>query len=117
MSRDELRSRRCDVTAVAGRHGVSHLRVFGSVARGVPDDASDIDLLVDLEPGRTLLDLEALELAGLGVLGLSASTSPDPAPISLVFVGLAVAIPSGVVAAQEYARLQRSRGDQRHDRD
>src|SRR4029077_9669379 len=41
----------------AQKHGVRDIRVFGSVARG--DDAlnSDIDLLVELEPARTLLDL------------------------------------------------------------
>jgi predicted nucleotidyltransferase len=58
---EELRSRRTDVIAVAGRHGASHLRVFGSVARQAADRGSDLDLLVDLEQGRTLLDLVALE--------------------------------------------------------
>jgi hypothetical protein len=36
------------------------VRVFGSVARGDADDRSDIDLLVDLEVGRSLLDLGGL---------------------------------------------------------
>jgi uncharacterized protein len=49
----ELRLRRADVLAVARRHGASRLRVFGSVARQTPDNASDLDLLVDLEAGRT----------------------------------------------------------------
>jgi predicted nucleotidyltransferase len=35
--------------------------LFGSVARGEADDASDIDLLVEMEPGRTLGDLAELE--------------------------------------------------------
>lgn len=35
-------------------------RIFGSWARGEGDEASDIDLLVDLEPGRSLLDLGGL---------------------------------------------------------
>jgi predicted nucleotidyltransferase len=33
------------------------VRIFGSVARGEDTAQSDIDLLVDLEKGRTLLDL------------------------------------------------------------
>ncbi len=53
----ELRRRRADVYAIAKRYGVSNIRVFGSVARGDADDASDLDLLVDLAPGRGLFDL------------------------------------------------------------
>jgi predicted nucleotidyltransferase len=71
----ELRLRRADVVAVAGRHGASHLRVFGSVAREAPDDASDVDLLVDLEPGRTLLDLVALERDLAALLGCRVDVS------------------------------------------
>lgn len=43
------------------RHGVYRLRVFGSRARGDADTASDVDLLVDLDPDRTLLDLVAFQ--------------------------------------------------------
>jgi predicted nucleotidyltransferase len=41
---------------VAAEHGASNIRVFGSVARGTSTPASDVDLLVDFEAGRTLLD-------------------------------------------------------------
>lgn len=37
------------------------MRVFGSRARGEGDEASDIDLLISLEAGRTLLDLVRLK--------------------------------------------------------
>ena len=37
-------------------HGARNLRVFGSVARGESRDTSDVDLLVEWEPGRSLLD-------------------------------------------------------------
>jgi len=57
----ELRARREEILAVAARHGASNVRVFGSVARGEPD-ARDVDLLVDLEEGRSLLDLAGLHL-------------------------------------------------------
>ncbi len=36
------------------------MRVFGSVARGDATEASDVDFLVDLEPGRSLMDLGGL---------------------------------------------------------
>jgi predicted nucleotidyltransferase len=56
----ELRERRRELSAVCARHGASNLRVFGSVARQEEDAASDLDLLVDLERGRSLFDLAAL---------------------------------------------------------
>ena len=46
---------------VAVRHGATNVRVFGSFARGTQQDDSDLDLLVDLEPGRSLLDLVAIK--------------------------------------------------------
>ena len=53
---DELRNRRDDILALAATHGARNVRVFGSAARGEAGDRSDIDLLVELEPGRSLLD-------------------------------------------------------------
>ncbi len=41
---------------VAARHGARNVRLFGSVARGEAGEKSDIDLLVEFEPGRSLLD-------------------------------------------------------------
>lgn len=58
---DLLHARRADVLRIAARHGASAVRVFGSVARGEADDASDIDFLVQLAPGRSLFDLGALQ--------------------------------------------------------
>jgi predicted nucleotidyltransferase len=55
-SLEELRRRREDIAAVARRRGVTTVYVFGSVARGDAEDDSDIDLLVEFEPGRSLLD-------------------------------------------------------------
>ena len=45
------------------------MRVFGSVARGEADEKSDIDLLVDMEPGRILLDLIGLLMDLEALLG------------------------------------------------
>ncbi|MCJ7530583.1 MAG: nucleotidyltransferase family protein [Anaerolineales bacterium] len=52
-----LRERRGDILEIAARYGASNVRVFGSVARGETNEHSDIDILVDLEPGRSLMDL------------------------------------------------------------
>lgn len=60
MSLETVRGRRDRLLALAARHGARNLRVFGSVARGEADPASDLDLLVELEPGRSLIDLGAL---------------------------------------------------------
>ena len=47
---------RDEILDIAARHGARNVRVFGSFARGNARPDSDIDLLVDLEPGRSLLD-------------------------------------------------------------
>ena len=61
MSLDELlQSKRGDILRTASRYGAFNVRVFGSVARGEADSESDIDLLVDMEAGRSLLDLSGL---------------------------------------------------------
>lgn len=52
-----LSRRRAAVLAVAARHGMSELQVFGSVARGEDTDASDLDLLVRVPEGTGLLAL------------------------------------------------------------
>jgi predicted nucleotidyltransferase len=45
------------------------VRIFGSVARGEADSASDLDLLVEMEPGRSLLDLGGLLMELQDLLG------------------------------------------------
>ncbi len=55
-----LRSSREDILKIAAKNGACNVRIFGSVARGEAGENSDIDLLVELEPGRSLLDLAKL---------------------------------------------------------
>jgi hypothetical protein len=69
---DLLKARREQILKVCARYGARNVRVFGSVARGEADEQSDIDLIVDFEPGRSLLDhaglwLELQELLGVKV--------------------------------------------------
>jgi predicted nucleotidyltransferase len=70
MSPNELlHEKREDILRVASKRGASNVRVFGSVARGEADAKSDIDLLVDLEPGRSIFDLGGLLMDLQDLLG------------------------------------------------
>lgn len=60
MGVEELRYKRDSILAIAAKHGARNVRIFGSVARGEADADSDVDVLVDMEPGRTLFDLGGL---------------------------------------------------------
>ncbi len=63
MTLQVLRStKRDEILRIAANRGARNIRVFGSVARGESDARSDIDFLVDLEPGRSLFDLSGLLL-------------------------------------------------------
>lgn len=52
--------KRVVILELAAKHGARNVRVFGSVSRGEAGPQSDVDILVDLEPGRSLLDLGGL---------------------------------------------------------
>lgn len=55
-----LKAHRHEILAIAASHGATNVRVFGSVVRGEAGPDSDVDFLVDLERGRSLLDLAKL---------------------------------------------------------
>ena len=54
---------RQEVLHLARQHGVQRVSLFGSLARGEATESSDVDLLIDMEEGRTLFDLIAFKLA------------------------------------------------------
>ena len=58
--RQILETKRDEILRIANVHHVCNLRVFGSVARGDSDEKSDIDFLVELNPGCGLLEHAAL---------------------------------------------------------
>ena len=66
---DSLRNMRNEILAAATQHGAKNVRVFGSVARGSETAESDIDLLVDFDPERSLYDLVGLKLDIESLLG------------------------------------------------
>jgi predicted nucleotidyltransferase len=59
---EALRLKRDALLELAAARGASGLRVFGSVARGQDHDGSDVDLLVDMPAGSSLLALVGLQL-------------------------------------------------------
>ena len=63
MTLEELRSRyRDQIVLLSEKRGAHNVGVFGSIARGDQSPNSDVDFLVDFEPGRSLLDLTGLWL-------------------------------------------------------
>lgn len=60
MDIDRLRVRRREILGCAESHGARNVRVFGSAARREAAAGSDVDLLVEMESGRSLLDLVSL---------------------------------------------------------
>jgi uncharacterized protein len=70
VSGSVVRRHRRELLDLARRHGARNMRVFGSTARGEAGPESDVDLLVDMEPGRTLLDLVALRREASALLGV-----------------------------------------------
>ena len=52
-----LKLKRADILRVAEKHGAHNVRLFGSVVRGEVRPESDVDLLVEMDHGRSLLDL------------------------------------------------------------
>jgi len=69
--RDNLPKLRAAIVAAASSCGATDVRIFGSAARGEDVEDSDVDFLVQLAPGRTLLDLVRLEAQLERLLGRS----------------------------------------------
>lgn len=59
-----------DILKIAAKHGARNIRIFGSVARGEARLDSDVDFLVEMEPGRTLFDMGGLLMDLRDLLGL-----------------------------------------------
>ncbi len=64
-----IQTHRDQILRIAEQYGARNVRVFGSVARGEAQPGSDLDLLVDLDPGRSLFDLGGLLTALQELLG------------------------------------------------
>jgi predicted nucleotidyltransferase len=87
---NDVRSYRKEIMAFARRFGVRNVRVFGSVARGEATASSDLDLLIDVEPGRGYFDMTAFALAVEDLLGVFTQVATEG--------GLKLRIRDGVLA-------------------
>ena len=56
-----MKEKRDKILEITARHGATEVRVFGSTVRGKTKPGSDIDLLVELQAGRSLLDIVAIK--------------------------------------------------------
>jgi len=78
ISLHELREeKRQAILDVAYRHGARNIRVYGSVARGQATPNSDLDLLVEWEPGRSLLDVVGLKQDLEDLLGVTVDVGSE----------------------------------------
>ncbi len=64
-----IKEKRTEIMTTAAKYGARNVRLFGSVAQGNAGPDSDIDLLIDMENGRSLLDHAGLWLELNQLLG------------------------------------------------
>jgi predicted nucleotidyltransferase len=77
MLENVLKEKRGEILRLCAKHGARNVRVFGSLARGQADEASDVDFLVEMEPGRSLLDLGGLQVELESLLGRQVDVVTD----------------------------------------
>ncbi|HEY1921180.1 MAG TPA: nucleotidyltransferase family protein [Tepidisphaeraceae bacterium] len=79
LTRQILREKREAILEIARRYGAHDVRVFGSVARGDNTAASDLDIIVRFEPGRSLLDHGGLLMDLRDMLGMKVDVIDEEA--------------------------------------
>jgi predicted nucleotidyltransferase len=72
-----LKEKREEILRLAAKYGASNVRIFGSVARRQAGPESDIDFLIDMEPGRTLFDLGGFLYELRELLGVPEDVVPE----------------------------------------
>jgi uncharacterized protein len=75
--REFLESKRSEILRIAEAHRAHNVRIFGSVVRGEADDESDIDFLVEFEPGTSLLQHGAMIAELEELLGRKVDVAPE----------------------------------------
>ena len=70
ITQETVRQHRAAILALAQRYGAHDVRIFGSVARGDATEASDLDLIVQFDPGRSLFDHGGLLMDLRDLLGM-----------------------------------------------
>jgi uncharacterized protein len=78
MTLEELRAtKRDEILRLAALRGASNVRIFGSVARGEATESSDVDILVDLDEDRSLLDQGGLLMDLRELLGCKVDVATE----------------------------------------
>lgn len=77
-----LNAHRAEIRRIVEDNRASNARVFGSVVRGLDTEESDLDLLVEPQPGMTLLNVGTIryklsELLGVQVDVLTPNALPE----------------------------------------
>jgi len=79
VTRETIRQKRDAILEIARQYGASDIRIFGSVAREDATETSDLDLLVRLEPGRSLFDQGGLLMDLRDLLGIHVDVMDEDA--------------------------------------
>jgi uncharacterized protein len=74
-----LEEKREEILRIASRYGAKNIRLFGSTAKGEAGPTSDIDFLIDLESGRSLLDIVAIKQELEDLLGVQVDVVTEAA--------------------------------------
>ena len=76
MNLKELKKTKKELYQIAAKYGISKVYVFGSVARGESNDASDLDLLVEMETGASAFGIGAFQFEAQKLLGVRVDIIP-----------------------------------------
>ncbi len=74
---ERIKKKREEILRIATQHGARNIRLFGSLVRGEADEKSDIDFLVEMESGRSLLDMGGLLMDLQELLGREVDVVTD----------------------------------------
>lgn len=77
MTKTDVLSKRKDILSLARLHGAASIKIFGSVARGEELPNSDVDFLVQMENGRSLLDMGGLLMDLQDLLGCKVDVASE----------------------------------------
>lgn len=67
---------RAEAREVLGSHGVTNAEIFGSAARGDDHEGSDVDILVDLPAGTSIIDIIGIQRELEDLLGARVDLVP-----------------------------------------
>jgi predicted nucleotidyltransferase len=69
LTLESIREKRNAIQKITSQYGAHHIRIFGSIANHAGHADSDVDFLIDLDKGRSLLDLGGLQIDLQNLLG------------------------------------------------